>query len=147
MWNRIYTKLADMLIGKTVSRKELLAMARTLFPNEYKDGSQGPTDYRGVRNPVTGKVERAASQSSQYRPLLFEGTGDSFTGLSLADRVGKPSTRGTSGLSDAELVKALISRGILPTPAPTVPTAPVVPAPSVAASKTNGEAKTAPASK
>jgi hypothetical protein len=94
-WDTIYTSIANANIGKTLTRAQLLALV-TLAGG--KSGSQGPTDYRGQRG-TDGKVTRAGSQSSQYRPLLFVGTGDTYEVLPVADRVSKPA--GTRGVASA----------------------------------------------
>lgn len=113
-WDTIYVGIANANIGKTLTRAQVLALV-TLAGG--KSGSQGPTDYRGQRG-TDGKVTRAGSQSSQYRPLLFVGSGDTYEVLPVAERVGKPA--GTRGLTaaiasatPAELQAALDKAGIV----------------------------------
>jgi hypothetical protein len=112
-WDTIYTNIANANLGKTLSRAQLLAL---VVLAGGKSGSQGPTDYRGQRG-TDGKVTRAGSQSSQYRPLLFVGTGDNYEVLPVAERVSKPAgTRGVTSaiaaMSPEQIREALKKAGI-----------------------------------
>jgi hypothetical protein len=125
-WDTIYTRIADANIGKTLTRSQLLAL---VVLGGGRIGSQGPTDYRGVRD-ASGSVSRAGSQSSQYRPLLFVGTGDSYTVLPANERVAKPGTRVTAtnyiaSATPEQLRAALIAAGV------SIPSAAPAPAPAI----------------
>jgi hypothetical protein len=122
-WDAIYTNIANANLGKILSRAQLLGLV-TLAGG--KSGSQGPTDYRGQRG-ADGKVVQAGSQSTQYRPLLFVGTGDTYEILPVAERVGKPAgTRGVTAaiaaMSPEQIREALKKAGVSipgePAPAP-----------------------------
>ncbi len=128
-WDTIYTNIANANIGKTLTRAQILGLVALAGG---KSGSQGPTDFRGIRN-ADGTVSRAAGQSSQYRRMLFVGAGDTYTVLDPKDRVSKPgTTRGITAaiasLSPAELRAALLKAGVSIPGEPAVPvvTAPVV---------------------
>jgi hypothetical protein len=113
-WDSMYTQAANTMLEKnvTLTRALLLALVAAQNPTTFKAGSQGPTDYRGTLDEA-GNVVRVGSQSTQYKPLLFVGTGDSYTAVPVDKRVAKPGSKGISKASDAELQAELQKRGLL----------------------------------
>jgi hypothetical protein len=113
-WDTIYTNIADANVGKTLTRTQLLSL---VVLAGGRMGSQGPTNYRGVRG-ADGSVSRVCSQSSQYRPLLFVGTGDTYTALPVNERVAKPgaeratTAKAFASASPEQLRAALLAAGI-----------------------------------
>lgn len=144
-WDAIYTNIADANPGKTLTRAQVLAL---VVLAGGRTGSQGPTDYRGQLD-ANGNVSKAGTQTTQYRPILFVGSGDSYTVLPKEKRVLKPqgvraSVASLSSLTPDQLLAALKTAGInVPGMAVTAPAVPKID-PAVA-SASNGKA-IAPAS-
>jgi hypothetical protein len=135
-WTSVYTAICNANVGKTITRDNIMA---ALTVGGYPTNSQGPTDYRGVfdtretiddgtgkqiPNPSKGKVVRVGSQSTQYKPLIFAGTGNDYFCLPVEKRVANPGTRGTTlqNATPAQLQAALKAAGVVnpfaPAPAP-----------------------------
>jgi hypothetical protein len=107
-WHAIYTKAADIIgAGKTVSSEQLATVCAT--QEGYKAGSQGATDYTGIRG-TDGKVTRNPNQKSwnlRY-PVLFVSAGrGSFTVLPVNERIA--ATSGGRGNSTPKSKEQLIA--------------------------------------
>lgn len=108
-----YALVLASLSGQVFSGKEIRVLMAHKYP-AINPASLNPSDYRGVRN-AQGKIERAASQATQYAPIFFENVNGLYKVLPKAEWQDKPVTgRSLRGVSDAAVLAELVRRGVVP---------------------------------
>jgi hypothetical protein len=118
-WHSMYVAACNTIgAGKTVTRELLETVMEAQNPNEFVKGSQGPSDYTGVRDAATGTVTRNPNQASwnlRYPVLMIEASGKgNYTVLAENERIpaAQRNGRGRTPATKAELIAQLAAMGV-----------------------------------